>query len=72
MVNRTRTIKIKAAQQHDDMLLETKITLMDREYTCIYKQGKVNLLIFTSFIGQFVHPVGREGVKGGGWGYQQK
>ena len=26
------------------------------------------MLIFTSFIGQFVHPVGREGVKGGGWG----
>ena len=39
---------------------------MDIGYTWIYGQGKIcchfRLLMWTSFIGPFVHPVGEEGI----------
>ena len=48
------------------------ILLMDVIYTWILRQGinclQFSLLTWTSFIGQFVHPVGREG----GIGYRDE
>ena len=36
------------------------LPLTDVEYTWILRQGKIVLLTWNSFIGQFVHPLGGE------------